>query len=57
MTKQAQIEALRKAEKSIYDTRRYNEKDSIWGTDWGEQRGLIKAELILRRHIAKLKGK
>lgn len=52
------IEALEKAKKSIYDRRRY--AISIYAHyDFveGLYDGLQNAELILHRHIAKLKGK
>ena len=59
MTKtQAQIEALEKAKKACYDKRRRMEirkGGDKYLFDAGIKRGLRKAELILRRHIKKLK--
>ena len=52
MTKaqQAKIELLRKVEKSLYDERRRN-----LGSYGTTKTGIRIAELILRRHIARLK--
>ncbi len=53
------IKALEKAQKSIYNRRRYmkfREEEGKFLFDTGIKRGLRKAELILRRHIKRLKS-
>lgn len=55
--KDFQIEVLRKAQKSIYDRRRYLADNVRISVPISELMGLREAELIITRRTKKLKGK